>query len=60
MSIRRERQVKGGDGKPPQGIRHGLSHEVNKSVRNLHYQGALYPHFMVIYEQRTTEQEANL
>jgi len=24
------------------------------------YQGALYPHFMVIYEQRTTEQEANL
>jgi hypothetical protein len=29
-------------------------------IRNLHYQGALYPHFMVIYEQRTTEQEANL
>jgi hypothetical protein len=44
----------------PQGARHGLSHEVNKSVRNLHYQGTLYPHFMVIYEQRTAEQEANL
>src|SRR5437660_12225590 len=52
-------QGKVGDGKPPQDARHGLSHEVKKSGRNLPYQGALYPHLMVLYDQSTTEQEAN-
>jgi hypothetical protein len=36
-----------------------LTREI-QSGRNLHYQGTLSPHFLVISEQRTPEQEANL